>query len=213
MTDMAGSVLWAQESDPNRTVTLKRGRRCSHRGISGRMARANQGTPRCHTPRAAHGIHVGGGNTHTAPIFAARTVGWLLAGMIAQPALQLLWIPIRKVGSVQIDAVPSASVRNAVCAGAAMGLAILVAQLLGLHHASSAPRQRPPHAMTGLGRFGCRKATIAYGTAAGHCQTLQAGTTTIAFQSACANSNSQCVNELCLHDHYDPRIDAHRSDC
>jgi len=61
--------------------------------------------------------------------------GWLLAGMIAQPALQLLWIPIRKVGSVQIDAVPSASLRNAVCAGAAMGLAILVARLLGLHHA------------------------------------------------------------------------------
>jgi hypothetical protein len=27
-------------------------------------------------------------------------------------------------------------------------------------------------------------ATIAYGTAAGHCQTLQAGTTTIAFQSS-----------------------------
>src|SRR5215475_8517981 len=125
--------------------------------------------------------------------------GWLLAGMIAQPALQLLWIPIRKVRSVQIDAVPSASVRNAVCAGAAMGLAILVARLLGLHHASSAPRQRKPHAMTGLGRVGCPKATLAYGTAAGHCQTLQAGTTTIAFQSACANSNSQCVNELCLH--------------
>jgi len=27
-------------------------------------------------------------------------------------------------------------------------------------------------------------ATVAYGTAAGHCQTLQAGTTTITFQSA-----------------------------
>src|SRR5215467_4578754 len=42
------------------------------------MARADQGTPRCHTPCAAHGIHVGGGNTDTAPIFAARAV-WVAA--------------------------------------------------------------------------------------------------------------------------------------
>jgi hypothetical protein len=67
--------------------------------------------------------------------------GWLLAGMIAQPALRLLWIPVRpvdlagKVGSAQSDAMPSAFLGNAFCAGAAMGLAVLIARLLGLHHA------------------------------------------------------------------------------
>jgi hypothetical protein len=67
--------------------------------------------------------------------------GWLLAGMIAQPALHLLWIPIRPAGltgqvrPAQSDAVSSASVGNAICAGAAMGLAVLIARLLGLHHA------------------------------------------------------------------------------
>jgi uncharacterized membrane protein YccC len=66
--------------------------------------------------------------------------GWLLAGMIAQPALQLLWIPIRpggltgQVGSGPSDTVSSASMGNAVCAGAAMGLAVLIARLLGLQH-------------------------------------------------------------------------------
>jgi Fusaric acid resistance protein-like len=67
--------------------------------------------------------------------------GWLLAGMIAQPALHLLWIPIQPAGltgqvrPAQSDAVSSASVGNAICAGAAMGLAVLIARLLGLHHA------------------------------------------------------------------------------
>jgi hypothetical protein len=67
--------------------------------------------------------------------------GWLFAGIIAQPALQLLWIPILpvalvgKVRPAQSDAASSASLAGAVCAGAAMGLAVLIARLLGLHHA------------------------------------------------------------------------------
>jgi hypothetical protein len=67
--------------------------------------------------------------------------GWLLAGMIAQPVLHLLWIPIRPAGLIgqvrpaQSDAVSPASVGNAVCAGATMGLAVLIARLLELHHA------------------------------------------------------------------------------
>lgn len=75
---------------------------------------------------------------HTLP---PELCGWLLAGMIAQPALRLLWIPVRSVGSAgkvcsaQSGSMSSASIGNAVCAGAAMGLAVLIARLLGLHHA------------------------------------------------------------------------------
>jgi Fusaric acid resistance protein-like len=75
---------------------------------------------------------------HTLP---PELCGWLLAGMIAQPALRLLWIPVwsvgsaRKVRSAQSGSMSSASIGNAVCAGAAMGLAVLIARLLGLHHA------------------------------------------------------------------------------
>ncbi len=67
--------------------------------------------------------------------------GWLLAGLIAQPALQLVWIPVRPVGSgeeIQLArhrANSSTSLGDAVCAGSAMGLAVLVARLLGLDHA------------------------------------------------------------------------------
>jgi Fusaric acid resistance protein-like len=75
---------------------------------------------------------------HTLP---PELCGWLLAGMIAQPALRLLWIPVWSVGSAgkvrspQSGSMSSASIGNAVCAGAAMGLAVLIARLLGLHHA------------------------------------------------------------------------------
>jgi hypothetical protein len=68
--------------------------------------------------------------------------GWLLAGLMAQPALQLLWIPIQPLGlaggvpSAQLNVHSSASLGNPIRAGAAMGLAVLIARLLGLNHAS-----------------------------------------------------------------------------
>jgi hypothetical protein len=67
--------------------------------------------------------------------------GWLLAGLLAQPALRLLWIPIRPVGSAgegssaQLNANSSTSAGNVISAGASMGLAVLTARLLGLNHA------------------------------------------------------------------------------
>jgi hypothetical protein len=66
--------------------------------------------------------------------------GWLLAGAVAQPALQLLWIPIGPVASSGKVRPPrnrdvSASLGRAFCAGAAMGFAVLIARLLGLNHA------------------------------------------------------------------------------
>jgi hypothetical protein len=70
-----------------------------------------------------------------------RLCGWLLAGLLAQPALQLLWIPIqsvnvrRAVPSVQLTVNSSNASRTAISAGAAMGLALLAARLLKLEHA------------------------------------------------------------------------------
>jgi hypothetical protein len=67
--------------------------------------------------------------------------GWFLAGLMAQPALRLLWISVRSsalagnVRSGQSDAHSSTFLGNAVCAGAAMGLAVLIARMLHLHHA------------------------------------------------------------------------------
>jgi hypothetical protein len=67
--------------------------------------------------------------------------GWLLAGLLAQPALQLLWIPIRPpdvAGAsppAQAPANPTTASGNAIAAGAAMGLAVLTARLLRLDHA------------------------------------------------------------------------------
>jgi hypothetical protein len=70
-----------------------------------------------------------------------QLLGWLLAGLIAQPALRLLWIPLPSPGltgeipSAEIDANASASVGSAMWDGAAMGLAVMIARVLGLDHA------------------------------------------------------------------------------
>jgi hypothetical protein len=67
--------------------------------------------------------------------------GWLLAGLLAQLALQLLWIPIqplhaaRAVPLAQLAANSSTTLGNAICAGTAMGFAVLAARLLRLDHA------------------------------------------------------------------------------
>jgi hypothetical protein len=71
-----------------------------------------------------------------------QLLGWLLAGLIAQPLLQLLWIPIwptRNAG----EATPAGSnaegpshwLGNAASTGFALGLAVLVAHILHLNHA------------------------------------------------------------------------------
>jgi hypothetical protein len=74
--------------------------------------------------------------------------GWLLAGIVAQPALLLIWMPLSAVNAVDGNA-PSresiaksaASVRrsawagNAVGCGLALGLAVLLARLLKADHA------------------------------------------------------------------------------
>jgi hypothetical protein len=65
--------------------------------------------------------------------------GWLAAGLIAQPALRLLWIPIRPIhvaSAVPPSQQPAVSATApAIWAGAAMGLAVLTARLLELDHA------------------------------------------------------------------------------
>jgi hypothetical protein len=67
--------------------------------------------------------------------------GWVLAGLMAQPALQLLWIPLSplgpaaKVPSAAVDDSSPASVEDAVWEGVAMGLAVLIARLCGITHA------------------------------------------------------------------------------
>jgi hypothetical protein len=71
-----------------------------------------------------------------------QLLGWLLAGLVAQPLLQLLWIPIWPA-SIAGEAAPARSddessshwLGNAVFTGFAMGLAILVAHILHLNHA------------------------------------------------------------------------------
>jgi hypothetical protein len=74
--------------------------------------------------------------------------GWLLAGIVAQPALLLIWFPLQSVGvavedpaSDKIAANPVALdrratlMRNAFGSGITMGLAVLLTRLLKVDHA------------------------------------------------------------------------------
>jgi len=68
--------------------------------------------------------------------------GWLLAGLVAQPLLQLLWIPIWPASNAGEAATTQSEIEgtshwlgNAIPTGLAMGLAVLVAHLLHLNHA------------------------------------------------------------------------------
>jgi hypothetical protein len=68
--------------------------------------------------------------------------GWLLAGLMAQPILQLLWIRIRAEGPIEEQAAPGDTDKgniswlpNAACIGLAAAAAILVSRLLKLEHA------------------------------------------------------------------------------
>jgi len=71
-----------------------------------------------------------------------QLAGWLLAGVVAQPALRFLWIQIRsesenagRRSTHSTAGMHSQWFGNATCIGIAMGLAILAARLLGLNHA------------------------------------------------------------------------------
>jgi hypothetical protein len=65
-----------------------------------------------------------------------QLAGWLLAGLVAQGALLWLWLPIRSVNSVAPpDNDSLAPLGTVAAAGAAMGLAVLMARLLRLDHA------------------------------------------------------------------------------
>jgi hypothetical protein len=71
-----------------------------------------------------------------------QLLGWLLAGLVAQPILQLLWIPIRAAGSIEEQPTPGDAHKghtswlpNAACIGLAAATAILVSRLLKLDHA------------------------------------------------------------------------------
>ncbi len=67
--------------------------------------------------------------------------GWLLAGLVAQGALRLIWIPLqpadaaRAVALPQLTATSSTTLGKAICAGTAMGFAVLSARLMRLDHA------------------------------------------------------------------------------
>ena len=68
--------------------------------------------------------------------------GWVLAGLVAQPVLQLLWIPIRPSDSIAPEQASNESHRrrstwlpNAGCIGVAAASAVLVSRLLNLEHA------------------------------------------------------------------------------
>ena len=71
-----------------------------------------------------------------------QLLGWLLAGLVAQPLLQLLWIPILPAPNggeaMSASSNPVATSRwlgNAASTGLAMGLAVLIAHVLRLNHA------------------------------------------------------------------------------
>jgi Fusaric acid resistance protein-like len=68
--------------------------------------------------------------------------GWLLAGIVAQPALLLLWLPLQKRDAC--ESTPnsfnpgndrSSWIANAAGTGAAMGLAVLLTRILKVDHA------------------------------------------------------------------------------
>ena len=68
-----------------------------------------------------------------------QLLGWLLAGLVAQPVLQLLWIRIRAAGSIEEQPTPGNAHKghtswlpNAACIGLAAATAILVSRLLKL---------------------------------------------------------------------------------
>jgi Fusaric acid resistance protein-like len=77
-----------------------------------------------------------------------RLAGWLLAGLVAQPILLLLWVPIqpiktaseigaRRNGEARSTGLDSALswIGNAAATGAAMGFAVLITRVLKLDHA------------------------------------------------------------------------------
>jgi len=74
-----------------------------------------------------------------------RLAGWLMAGLIAQPALLLIWIPLRqgradavsprRGGTRTANAARSSWPWNAVRAGLAFGLAVLLTRLIRVEHA------------------------------------------------------------------------------
>jgi hypothetical protein len=74
--------------------------------------------------------------------------GWLLAGIVAQPALLLLWVPLQTIhpegeGAAFNESIAKTGgsaggltdIRNAIGSAVAMGLAILLTRLLKLEHA------------------------------------------------------------------------------
>ncbi len=75
------------------------------------------------------------------PFVVPQLLGWLLAGMVAQPLLQVLWIPMRPASQAD-EATPTSSnvvspshwLGNATFTGLAMGLAVLTAHFLLLSH-------------------------------------------------------------------------------
>jgi PPE-repeat protein len=84
-----------------------------------------------------------------APYLFSYLAGWLMAGVIAQPALPLIWIPLQGSnavaegassrdcadGAVSAAADLSNCMEKAVRSGLALGLAILLARLLKVEHA------------------------------------------------------------------------------
>jgi hypothetical protein len=71
-----------------------------------------------------------------------QLAGWFLAGLVAQPVLQFLWIPILPTNFETEPLAANSSMvgssrwlADAICTGAALGLAVLVARLLHLAHA------------------------------------------------------------------------------
>jgi Fusaric acid resistance protein-like len=73
---------------------------------------------------------------------ALQLAGWVLAGLVAQPMLQWLWIPIRPADPITHESESDSSspawstwLPHALCAGMAAGTAILVSRILHLEHA------------------------------------------------------------------------------
>jgi hypothetical protein len=64
-----------------------------------------------------------------------QLAGWLLAGLVAQVALQWLWLPIRSIDHAASLDDRSLTLLGSAASGLSMGLAVLTARLLSLDHA------------------------------------------------------------------------------